>query len=168
MTYALQQWVSKHGITMNAFNDLMNILQPDVSTKSENTDMSEASLGNLLRLEAVKYDASLWRNNNGVCIDQSGRHIRYGLGNDSKKLNSKWKSSDYIGITPVTSTSAGQTFGVFTAIEVKRPDWKGLRPNNDREQGQFKFLTTVTSMGGIGAFIKNPDEYRKLIEKCQN
>lgn len=121
--------------------------------------MSEAALQAKLRLEAAQRGAALWRNNSGACLDQNGRMIRYGLGNDSKKLNNVWKSADLIGITPtvVTPDMVGQTLGVFTAIEVKAPGWKFT--GSDREQAQQRFLTDVTGLGGIGRFVANFGEY---------
>jgi len=64
------------------------------------------------------------------------------------------KSSDLIGITPVTH--AGKTFGVFTGYEVKRGDWS--YKGNKREVAQFNFIQLVSSMGGIAKFINDPED----------
>ncbi len=122
---------------------------------------SEASVQVELRLAAAQRGATLWRNNSGACLDQSGRMIRYGLGNDSKKLNEVWKSADLIGITPVTVTPemVGRTLGVFTGVEVKGAAWRWT--GNGREVGQQNFLTDVTNHGGIGMFATSVDDYLK-------
>ena len=92
------------------------------------------------------------------------RHIRFGLGNDSQKLNKVWKSSDLIGMTRVTSTAVGQVFGVFTAIECKRPGW--VAPENERDRAQASFISTVRSLGGIGGFATDRNQYKRIIEEC--
>lgn len=105
-----------------------------------------------LRLWASEKGMVLWRNNNGACLDDTGRMIRYGLGNDSAKLNKVWKSSDLIGICPVKilPEHVGRTIGMFFAVEVKRTSWRGIE--NERDKSQGNFLTDVTRMGGFGAF----------------
>lgn len=121
--------------------------------------MSEAQVQQDLRLLAAQHGGSLWRNNMGACRDDTGRMIRYGLGNDSKKLNEVWKSSDLIGITPVTVMPhhIGQRLGIFTAVEVKHPTWRG--PSNARELAQRNFILDVTRMGGIGIFATSKEDY---------
>jgi len=120
---------------------------------------SEAKVQTQLRLAAAKRGASLWRNNSGACLDQTGRMIRYGLGNDSKKLNTVWKSSDLIGITPITVTPdmVGTVLGVFTAVEVKGSKWE--YSGTDREVGQLNFLTDVQKQGGISMFASSVAQY---------
>jgi len=120
---------------------------------------SEAKVQTQLRLAAAKRGASLWRNNSGACLDQTGRMIRYGLGNDSKKLNTVWKSSDLIGITPITVTPdmVGTVLGVFTAVEVKGSNWE--YSGTDREVGQLNFLTDVQKQGGISMFASSVAQY---------
>ena len=115
--------------------------------KSENRVQTAA------RLTASRQGKRLWRNNNGACKDENGRLIRYGLGNDSKRLNSKVKSSDLIGITPVVITQemVGQTVGIFTSVECKKEGW--VYTGTPREVAQAAWLTIVRSMGGIGKFI---------------
>ena len=93
------------------------------------------------------------RNNSGACRDDKGRMIRYGLGNDSPRINEHFKSSDLIGIWPVmvTPDMVGRTLGVFFAVECKAPGWK-LRPSDKRGQAQQKFGQWVQSHGGVFMF----------------
>lgn len=131
------------------------------------TATSEAPAQAQLRLRANDFDGYLWRNNNGACVDANdanGRVIRYGLGNDSKKINDVRKSSDLIGIMPIViqPRHVGRTFGLFTAIEVKPPNWTA--PRNDRERAQAAFLTIINSCGGMGAFATHEDHLRQTLE----
>ena len=115
--------------------------------------MSEASIQQAIRLEASRHGVLLFRNNVGAATDVSGRVIRYGLGNDSKAINDRSKSSDLIGIWPmlVTQQMVGQVVGVFTAIECKRPGWK-FSPNDDRAAAQAVFGEMVKKHGGLFMF----------------
>lgn len=156
---SIYNWAQRHGVHANALIELMDIIDPSRS-HAPGHHTSEAAVQANLRVIASRKGASLWRNNNGAAVDDTGRHIRYGLGNDSQKLSSKFKSSDLIGITPVTSTRAGQTFGVFTAVEVKKPGW--CAPKNDRERAQAAFLSVVRAMGGIGMFAQSTADYEGI------
>ncbi len=126
--------------------------------------MSEANSQSLIRLSAASADCPLWRNNSGACKDVNNRMIRYGLGNDSKNINEVWKSSDLIGITPITIQShhVGRLLGVFTALEIKHSGWNGVK--NDRERAQMNFLNDVISHGGFGAFCRSSEEYVRLLK----
>lgn len=126
---------------------------------------SEAPVQAQLRLRANDFNGHLWRNNNGAAIDNTGRVIRYGLGNDSKRINSKRASSDLIGIMPIVigEHHVGRTFGLFVAIEVKPPDWKA--PKNDRERAQAAYLTIVNECGGLGLFGTHEDHLRMALEE---
>ena len=115
---------------------------------------SEAAVQQQLRVTAPQLGVALWRNNNGACKDDTGRQIRYGLGHDSKRLNSKWKSSDLIGI------GSG---GRFLAVEVKKPGWTA--PKNDRERAQSAFIGTVNSMGGQAGFATSVDDLHRILKK---
>jgi len=127
--------------------------------------VSEARVQQNIRLAAAQRNAALWRNNNGACRDETNRLIRYGLGNDSKKLNDVWKSSDLIGLTPVQIEPhhVGRTFGVFTACEVKHSDWKWTGAT--RETAQHAFLIDVARLGGIALFATDESQYTQEIER---
>jgi hypothetical protein len=116
-----------------------------------------------VRLEAGRIDAPLWRNNNGAFYDGI-RQIRFGLGNDSKVVQDVTKSSDLIGITPilVMPNMVGRYVGVFTAVEMKEPDWH-MVPSDHRARAQLNFIENVKRHGGFAGFARNVEEYRKII-----
>lgn len=111
---------------------------------------SEGFASSEIRLGAGRAGVMLWRNNVGVApgpIDprwpgKPGRPIRYGLANDSARLNQVLKSSDNIGIEPGT--------GRFVAIEAKRVGW--TYTGTDRERAQLAFIQTVQRNGGLACF----------------
>lgn len=159
----ISSWGRRHGVPQTALVELYNILQPSRPVLGASPG-TEASTQAGLRVDASTAGNALWRNNNGAAMTDDGRHIRFGLGNDSQKLNKVWKSSDLIGMTRVTSTAVGQVFGVFTAIECKRPGW--VAPENERDRAQASFISTVRSLGGIGGFATDRNQYKRIIEEC--
>jgi len=149
----LFDWAKRHNISPVALQELVTIfgIAPNVKT-----DLSEEAVQQRVRLEASRIGARLWRNNTGV--DQSeGRHVRYGLCNESHAMNMIVKSSDLIGIKPVLirQDMIGQTIGQFMAREVKRGNWKYT--GTDREVAQLKFLQVVNAMGGDGKFVSGSE-----------
>lgn len=128
--------------------------------------MKEAAVASHVRLEAPKHHVHLWRNNVGAAQDHTGRMIRYGLANDSKQLAQHVKSSDFIGITPVTITQdmVGQTIGVFTAVETKPSTWKFLQ-SCKRSLAQKAFHDIVKAAGGFAGFATSVDDFKRIIGK---
>lgn len=126
--------------------------------------MNEAVVQQQVRLELARRGAMVWRNNSGACFDDTGRLIRYGLGNDSEKINKEIKSSDLIGIVPriVTAEMVGSIVGFFTAIECKAKGWKPS-PSNERERAQRRFHEVVKEYGGVAAFVSDPLEIQTLL-----
>ncbi|MCH9712704.1 MAG: hypothetical protein K0U20_08790 [Proteobacteria bacterium] len=149
----LNEWAIKWGVPFEAVEDLrrefgtINTDPPPVEN-----DGSEQRIQSAIRLEASEAGARLWRNNVGATTTEDGAFLRYGLANDSKKLNDIIKSSDLIGIRPVTITSqhVGGVFGQFIAREVKREGW--TYTGNKRELAQLRFLELVNALGGDAAF----------------
>ncbi len=92
------------------------------------------------------------RNNIGAYRDQTGRVIRYGVGNPG--------GSDLIGWTPVliTHEMVGGMLGVFTAIEVKAP--RG-RPT----EAQLNFLRQVQLGGGIAGIARSTQDALALLTR---
>ena len=158
MTDDLYTWANRWGCPAEAIVQLLDIVDPTRASLPQTTsETTEAAVVANLRVKAARMGCSLWRNNNGACVDDTGRHIRYGLGNDSSKLNASWKSSDLIGITPVMSSKPGQVFGVFAAVECKKPGWS--IQNTDREVAQSNFLSTVKALGGLAMFAQSTSDY---------
>lgn len=122
--------------------------------------MSEGDLSKLIQLEALKHRCILYRNNSAAFKDLTGRIVRVGLGNLSKKLWDKWKTSDLIGYTIVTiePEMVGRKIAVFTAIEVKLPDAKV----DARYKAQKKFIDQVQRDGGIGSICNSVDELKNM------
>jgi len=94
--------------------------------------------GSRLRIQDV--GGVLWRNNSGAMKTSDGRFLRWGLGNDSVKVNARRKSSDLIGVTPmlILPHHVGRTVGVFTAIENKSSGWV-YNPYDEHQKAQYAF-----------------------------
>lgn len=114
---------------------------------------SEQSLQTGVRIEASKRGMRLWRNNSGAVHSADGRFIRFGLGNESKAVNSSLKSHDLIGITPylIKPEDVGKVVGIFTSVEVKKPGWRYT--GTPREVAQKAWGDLVQSLGGIAKFV---------------
>ena len=123
--------------------------------------LSEAAVQQQIRLEAARHGVALFRNNNGACMDEGGRLIRYGLANDSAAMNKSLKSHDLIGVTPhvVTVADVGSTVGIFTSIEVKRAGWKFT--GTVREKAQLAWGKLIIKLGGRAQFATSPGEVFK-------
>lgn len=150
------EWAAKHPA---AAAELRTVFTPEV--KSE-TGSSEARVQSETRLASVKY-GSLWRNNAGGFTDDTGRAIRYGLGNESKKFWDKWRSGDLVGSTRmlIQPHHVGRTVGVFTMMEVKEAGWK--KPKDDRERAQMNCLINVAQLGGIAGFVADVSDYDRYV-----
>lgn len=146
MTNELNAWAARWGIPQLALVDLATIYTSAGGDAAE--DGGESAVQQNLRVVAASMGFSLWRNNSGAMTDERGRMVRFGLGNMSKRLSDKWKSSDLIGIGPG---------GRFVAVECKAPGW--TRPTNDRERAQAAFLGNVEALGGIGLFATSIADY---------
>lgn len=146
-----------------ALAELAAIMSPAMPLPVPTGGQSEAAGAAQIRLAAGRAGVPLWRNNNGGCTDQTGRLVRFGLGNESPALSARWKSSDLIGILPlsVQPSHVGRTLGVFLAVETKKPGWH-LTPGDKRGQSQAAFLQSVRGFGGVGGFCCGPDDFAKL------
>jgi hypothetical protein len=127
---------------------------------------SETAVQQQTRLEHSKLGGAIWRNNSGACTDDTGRLVRYGLGNDSAQLNKVIKSSDLIGITPtlITPEMVGYWLGVFTAYECKPSGWT-MRPGDDRAKAQGKFHDIVKDHCGYAGFVSDPNDIYAIIRR---
>jgi len=128
--------------------------------------MKESAVASHVRLAAAQLNIHLWRNNNGAFQDNTGRWVRYGLGNISEAFNRVVKSSDFIGITSVliTPDMIGMTLGVFTAIETKPSDWRMI-PSDKRALAQLAFIDIVKQAGGYAGFARTVEEFRRIINR---
>lgn len=125
---------------------------------------NESVVQQQVRLALARVGAQVWRNNTGACTDDTGRLIRYGLANESAQLNAVIKSSDLIGVVPVTITPdmVGKTVGVFAAVECKRPGWH-LTPGDKRGQAQQRFIDLVRQVGGMGGFAADVSDLATIL-----
>jgi len=150
----LTQWAVKHGIPATALDDLKRLVGIDeAEVVLPSIVKTEADVMALARIEASRAGARLFRNNVGAAYTDNGDFIRYGLANDSAKLNVVIKSSDLIGIRPVliTPNFVGHTIGQFIARECKAPGWTFA--GTERERAQLRFIELVISLGGDAKFI---------------
>lgn len=122
----------------------------------------EAKASQIVRLRCSDWGSRLFRNNNGMAYSPTGQPIFFGLGNEGRNGNKVMKSSDFIGVTPVTITPemVGKTVGVFTSIEVKADGFK-LKPEynpKSREHAQDKWNKMVIMNGGIAGFASDQSQ----------
>lgn len=163
LTDFLNQFV--HPSLHKAARDYLTNALP--SEASSATADSESATQAAVVLQSGEYRQRLWRNNNVAFQDpETGRQVRAGLGNTSKRINDKMKSSDYIGITTITVQPhhVGQQLGVFTALEFKAPGWK-LTAGDKRGNAQAAFGVMVEAAGGIFGFISEPGQYVAMLQR---
>lgn len=144
----LNQWAIRHGISRQALADLRAMFNLDPAPAAvDPTLTSEAGVQAMVRVEASQLGWRLFRNNVGAGKLENGQFLRWGLCNDSQRLNDAIKSSDLVGWTPT---------GQFAAVECKEPGWRyGGTP---REQAQLKWLELVAGAGGIALFVTGPGQ----------
>lgn len=128
--------------------------------------MLESTVQNHIRLDAAQNHIDLWRNNVGVLIDETGRPVRFGLANDSSRMNKIIKSSDLIGVTPVfvTPEMVGTVVGLFTAVEVKEQGWS-FNANDKHLLAQKTFHDIVLKAGGYAGFAQSVEDFRRIVKR---
>jgi hypothetical protein len=147
----LTEWAIKHGVGIVALHALQrDVLGLDTPPSPEALlkPQSETAVQAEARLVASKAGHRLWRNNVGALLDDRGVPVRYGLCNDSKAVNDKFKSSDLIGIEAGT--------GRFLSFECKPSGWRYT--GTEREQAQLAWIGLINSLGGRARFITNAQE----------
>lgn len=153
----LEQWAQRWGVSPAAFAELAACSIADADPDGLD-GRSEAYVQSTIRLEAARAQPPcyLFRNNVGAGKLASGNFVRFGLGNDSKKLNERLKSGDLIGIRSVIVTPAmvGRRFGQFLSRECKREDWK--YSGTVEENAQLAWATLINSLGGDALIVKAP------------
>ena len=121
--------------------------------------LSETGVQSRVVLRAPSFGFTLFRNNVGALIDRRGVPVRYGLCNESKEVNEKWKSGDLIGwrSVVVTPEMVGQTLAVFTSRECKEEGWQFT--GDDHELAQARWAQRVNEAGGDACFVSSPDGF---------
>lgn len=143
VTPTLLTWADQWGVSAAALADLqrrIGVATPPQGSREPTG--GEAWATQQVRLEAAEKRIQLWRNNSGAVTDaETGRLIRYGLCNDSKQLNARFKSADLVGLKPD---------GQFVAREIKAPGWRFT--GTEREMAQLAWIELVNAWGGDAAF----------------
>ena len=127
---------------------------------------NESEVQQEIQLAGAYVGCQLMRNNSGAFQDKDGRQVRYGLGNVSKSHGDRIKSSDLVGFTKVTITPdmVGREVAIFTAVEVKREDWK-FSPKDKREMAQWAFIRWVKKAGGIAGFANSIEMFTDIFKE---
>ena len=133
----------------------------------------EAKASQSVRLRATAWGARVFRNNSGVLLNEVGVPVRFGVGNESKEINKKMKTGDFIGWTPITITQdmVGKQVAVFTNIEAKAVGFKHRKtyPAGSRENGQQNFNNIVNLANGIAGFAADNNDvdcmYNEFIKR---
>jgi hypothetical protein len=146
----LQTWAMRWGIPPQALSELLAVIEPAFTPQSDPDDSDEGAVMAEIRLDAPKYGARLWRNNRGAAVNPNGQPVRFGLGNDSSKIDKVWKSHDLIGI------GLG---GRFLSVECKKRGWRG--PRTEHEHAQAAFGRTVIAHGGLATFATCAADVRR-------
>jgi len=149
----LDDWFYRWNISDEARADFYQSITKNIFPSPKlSGKATETLVQKRVRLDAANKGILLMRNNVGGFYDETGRFIRYGLANESKKMNKTFKSSDLIGIKPIkiTKTHVGQTIGQFVARETKKENWKYTVTT--RNEAQKKFILAVRAYGGDACF----------------
>lgn len=149
----LSNWANKYP---DAAKELQELILTPVN-KDIFHGAGESDVSNVARLDASYAGGRLFRNNVGAGTLLNGSFLRWGLANDSERMNKQIKSADLIGIKPIriTADMVDTTIGQFWSFEVKRLDWK--YKGTDHEQAQMRWAELVNSLGGcatIGTKLK--------------
>lgn len=148
----ISQWAIKWGVPYSALIDLqqmLGVLDAEPGLKGR----SEAAVQADVRVEASQKGYRLFRNNVGALLDARGVPVRYGLANDTPRMNAALKSGDLIGIRPVliTAEHVGQHIGQFVSLECKEEGWHYT--GSPHEQAQQAWAALVTSLHGYARFV---------------
>ena len=153
---SIEQWAIKWGVPYAALVELRESWGVVDTVPGEGgEEVSESVVQNAIRLEAASKGVRLTRNNVGALEDKRGQWVRYGLWNDSKKMNKVFKSGDLVGIRPVaiTPSHVGTTIGQFVMREVKESTW--VYSGTEHERAQLACLNFITGLGGDACFANN-------------
>lgn len=146
--HTIYSWAKRWGVPSEAVAELFAHMGLDGPDRAAAGASEAANQARFMLDAATGYRALMWRNNVGV----TESHVRYGLANSSKQENDRIKSSDLIGIVPMTvlPEHVGQTVGLFAAAEIKAGGWS--YSGNKHEAAQLAFGKLVQSRGGLFQF----------------
>lgn len=150
----LFEWAERWQIPPQALMELAQLPEPGVEASKGGA--SETNVQSRVRLEASRRGVKLFRNNVGVLVDVDGRPVRYGLANDSKKLNAAVKSADLIGLRPVLIQPhhVGHVIGQFVSRECKREGWR-FNANDPADCAQVRWQAFINVNGGDAAIVQS-------------
>lgn len=164
----LTEWAHKHGVTGAALRELIEIIYPDVNSLIPDPESyeNESQVQAQIRLEAPKHGAWLGRNNRGAMMNDKGRLVRFGLANDSDKIDKVFKTGDLVGGTQrmVMPEHIGQIWDIYTNVEVKEPGWR-FTPGDKRAVAQLACINYHRKRGGIAGFCTSVIDYRNLLQQ---
>lgn len=153
-TPELKQWQLRHGATDAAMLELMQLFGAHDPgwTPVDGNASPEAIQQSKLRLTIAREGHKAWRNNVGGGVLEDGSFVRWGLANDSKKLNDAIKSGDLIGARRllITPQMVGCVVAQFASWEVKKEGWRYT--GTPREVAQLHWIEVVNGMGGYAKF----------------
>lgn len=153
---AYAQWAARHPQAAAELQELFNAVPwPQAE---QHRGQSEAWAQQQQRFIVARAGGLAWRNNVGAtparCPDCGAQRqpVRYGLANESARLNEQVKSSDLICAIPrvIRPQDVGRTIAQFGSIECKPPGWKFT--GKGREAGQAAWLALISKIGGFAAF----------------
>lgn len=153
-----EEWAQAHGVPLAARNDWYRRVGILTAAVSASEGRSESNVSSRVRMTAGERGYSWWRNNVGASKTESGSYVRYGLANDSERVNRVLKSGDLIACVPrlITPAHIGTVIGQFASAEVKHEGWQ--YSGTEREVAQLNWINLVTARGGWAAFVTSPEQ----------
>jgi len=127
--------------------------------------LSETAVQQQTRLALARIGGLPMRNNMGAFTDtDTGRVTRFGLMNESKQQNERFKSGDLYCPIPIVIQPhhVGKLMGVAGHFEIKPEGWQ-LQPSDKRAQAQLRFIELVRSVGCIAGFVTHPDQVEQYV-----
>lgn len=145
-------WAVRWSIPAAAMAELQSQVFRLDPTPAPGQGASEAAVQNAVRLEASRKGGRLFRNNVGAGYAEGGAFLRWGLANDSARVNAVMKSADLIGLRPVLiePQHVGTVIGQFVSREIKASGW--TYRGTGREIAQLNWATLVNTLGGDACF----------------
>lgn len=121
---------------------------------------TETEIQNLSRVAVQDAGGVAWRNNRGCLPREDGTPIRFGLANDSSKLDKVFKTGDLVGLFPhflkIPGGDTGFQVGIFCMWECKPEDW--VWRGTERERAQWAAIMFVRARWGLAGFVTHPDQ----------